>query len=138
MAYRQIDVAPIAGALGAEVSGVDLGAGRDPGDDCIGEIRRALLDHLVLHFRDQELSPEALKALGRRFGALSIHPHYRPLPGHREILPVLKEPEATENIGGIWHSDVSFQERPAMGSLLYALEVPPWGGDTLFANQYLA
>ena len=98
------------------------------GRRCIGEIRRALLDHLVLHFRDQELSPEALKALGRRFGALSIHPHYRPLPGHREILPVLKEPEATENIGGIWHS----------GAAGHGLKVPPWGGDTLFANQYLA
>ena len=69
------------------------------GDDCIGEIREALHRHLVLHFRDQQLSPEAHKAPGRRFAAPSIHPHYRPLPGHPEILQVLKEPHATENIG---------------------------------------
>jgi taurine dioxygenase len=135
MAYQHIDVRPIAGALGAQVSGVDLA---DPSEDSIGEIRRALLRHLVLRFDDQHLNPDQHKALGRRFGKLVIHPHYLPLEGHPEILPVLKEKVATENIGGVWHSDVSFLERPAMGALLYALDVLPWGGDTLFANQYLA
>jgi taurine dioxygenase len=135
MAYQHIDVTPIAGALGARVSGVDLA---DPSEQSIGEIRQALLRHLVLCFDDQRLSPDQHKALGGRFGKLMVHPHYLPLDGHPEILPVLKEKDATGNIGGVWHSDVSFLERPSLGSLLYGLDVPMWGGDTLFANQYLA
>jgi taurine dioxygenase len=136
MGFRHLRVTPIAGALGAEVAGVELS--EDLSEKAIGEIRQALLDHLVICFRDQELTPAQQIAFGRRFGPLNIHPHYRPLDGHPEILPVLKEKTDKRNIGGAWHSDVTFLERPAMGSLLYALEVPSKGGDTMFANQYLA
>lgn len=136
MGFQHLEVAPISGALGAEVAGVDLAD--DLSDEVIGEIRQALLDHLVICFREQELTPARQIALGRRFGELNIHPHYRPLDGYPEILPVLKEKGDKRNIGGAWHSDVTFLERPAMGSLLYALEVPSKGGDTMFANQYLA
>ncbi len=135
MAYDDIEVTPVAGACGADVGGVDLA---QASDDQIAEIRQALLEHLVLRFRKQRLSPDQHKALGRRFGELNVHPHYHSLDGHPEILPILKEPDASENIGGVWHADVTFLEHPAMGSLLYALEVPPAGGDTLFVNQYLA
>jgi taurine dioxygenase len=135
MALRQIQVRPIAAALGAEVGGIDLA---QCGDEAIAEVRQALLDHQVLCFRDQKLSPAQQVALGRRFGELNIHPHYRSLDGHPEILPVLKERTDKRNIGGVWHSDVTFLERPALGSLLYAIDVPAKGGDTMFANQYLA
>ncbi len=132
----QIEVAPLSGALGAEISGVDLS---EPLEDAVFEdIREALHEHLVICFREQHLTPESHKDFGRRFGPLNVHPHYRPVEGHPEILPILKQPGDTGNIGGVWHSDVSFLERPALGSLLYALEVPSHGGDTLFANQYLA
>jgi len=133
--YRLIEVRPLSSAVGAEVSGVDL-------VDCDGptfiEIHRAFLDHHVLFFRDQELSLESHKAFGRRFGSLNVHPQYVPLEGHPEILPIVKEADAEHNIGGAWHSDVTFLERPALGSILYAIDVPASGGDTLFANQELA
>ncbi|MEC8871942.1 MAG: TauD/TfdA family dioxygenase, partial [Pseudomonadota bacterium] len=116
-------------------SGVDL-------VDCDGptfiEIHRAFLNHHVLFFRDQELSLESHKAFGRRFGSLNVHPQYVPLDGHPEILPIVKEADAEHNIGGVWHSDITFLERPALGSILYAIDVPATGGDTLFANQELA
>jgi taurine dioxygenase len=133
--YRLIEVRPLSSAVGAEVSGVDL-------VDCDGptfsEIHRAFLDHHVLFFRDQELSLEGHKAFGRRFGTLNVHPQYVPLDGHPEILPIVKEADAEHNIGGVWHSDITFLERPALGSILYAIDVPDSGGDTLFANQELA
>ena len=133
--YRLIEVRPLSSAVGAEVSGVNL-------VDCDGptfiEIHRAFLDHHVLFFRDQELSLESHKAFGRRFGTLNVHPQYEPLGGHPEILPIVKEVDAEHNIGGAWHSDVTFLERPALGSILYAIDVPASGGDTLFANQELA
>ena len=133
--YRLIEVRPLSSAVGAEVSGVNL-------VDCDGptfiEIHRAFLDHHVLFFRDQELSLESHKAFGRRFGTLNVHPQYEPLDGHPEILPIVKEVDAEHNIGGAWHSDVTFLERPALGSILYAIDVPASGGDTLFANQELA
>ena len=133
--YRLIEVRPLSSAVGAEVSGVNL-------VDCDGptfiEIHRAFLDHHVLFFRDQELSLESHKAFGRRFGTLNVHPQYVPLHGHPEILPIVKEADAEHNIGGVWHSDVTFLERPALGSILYAIDVPASGGDTLFANQELA
>lgn len=137
MEYSRIEVRPIAGALGAEVSGIRLS---DPLDDgTLGEIRGALLEHLVVFFRDQQLTPEQHKAFARRFGALDVHDYVHGMREHPEIIEVLKEPEERGlNFGGVWHSDVTYQEAPALGSVLYALEVPPYGGDTLFANQYMA
>jgi len=135
MGFSHIEVQPIGGALGAEVDGIDLA---QCGDEAIAEVRQALLDNLVLCFRDQRLTPAQQIALGRRFGELNVHPHYKHLDGHPEILPVLKEPSDKRNIGGVWHSDVTFLERPALGSLLYAIDVPSKGGDTLFASQYAA
>jgi taurine dioxygenase len=136
MSYETISVKPIAGALGAEVSGVDLS--RTLPDVTIGEIRRALLDHLVIFFHDQRLTTEQHLAFGRRFGTLQIHDFVEAMPGYPEILEVRKEPEEKRNFGGGWHTDVSYLERPSLGSVLYAIDVPEYGGDTLFANQYLA
>jgi taurine dioxygenase len=136
MPYETISLAPIAGALGAEVSGVDLA--RKLPDATIAEIRQALLTHLVIFFRDQHLTPEHHLALGRRFGPLQVHDFVEAMPDYPEILEVRKEPEETRNFGSGWHTDVSYLERPSLGSLLYALEAPEYGGDTLFANQYLA
>ena len=136
MKSNRIEVRPIAGAIGAEIHGIDLAD--SPSDEQFDTVRRAFLDHQVIFFRDQALDPDSHKELGRRFGELNIHGYYKSLPGHPEILPVLKEPEATENIGGVWHSDVTYLPEPALGSILYALEVPAAGGDTMFASQYHA
>ena len=137
MDYSRIEVRPVAGALGAEIAGVDLTRPLD--DHAFAEVHRALLDHLVIFFRDQTLTPEQHKDFARRFGALDVHPYAKGLPDHPEIIPVTKEADDRGgNFGGTWHSDVTFYEKPALGSVLYALEVPPYGGDTLFANQYLA
>ena len=136
MKSNSIEVRPIAGALGAEICGIDLSESLS--DEQFDTVHRAFLDHQVIFFRDQALDPGSHKELGRRFGDLNIHGYYEALPGHPEILPVLKEPEATENIGGVWHSDVTYLPEPALGSILYALEVPPAGGDTMFASQYRA
>jgi taurine dioxygenase len=136
MARHTISVKPIAGALGAEIAGVDLS---DPlSDRAIGEIRAALLDHLVIFFHDQHLTPEQQLDFGRRFGRLQVHEFVEALAGFPEILEVRKEPEETRNFGGGWHTDVSYLERPSLGSVLYAREVPEFGGDTMFANQYRA
>jgi taurine dioxygenase len=131
-----LSVNRIAGALGAEISGVDLSQPLD--DGVIAEIRRALVDNLVIFFRDQHLTPEQHLAFGRRFGALQVHDFVDGMDDNREIIEVRKEEYEMRNFGGGWHSDVSYLERPALGSVLYAREVPDAGGDTMFANQYLA
>jgi taurine dioxygenase len=136
MAQQTISVAPIAGALGAELRGVDL-SGPLP-DDLIGQIRAALLQHHVIFFRDQHLTPEQHLAFGRRFGELQVHEFVEGMADNEEILEVRKEAEETRNFGGGWHTDVSYLERPALGSVLYAHQVPDYGGDTMFANQHLA
>jgi len=136
MTYETIAVEPISGALGAELSGVDLS--RELRDDMIGEIRRALLEHQVIFFHDQHLTPEQHLAFGRRFGELQVHDFVAALDGFPEILEVRKEPEEKRNFGGGWHTDVSYLERPSLGSVLYALDVPDYGGDTMFASQTLA
>jgi taurine dioxygenase len=130
------DVTPIAGACGAEIQGMDLS--QDLSDEAILAIRQALLDHLVVFFRDQDLIPDQHVAFGRRFGELNIDRFVVPMGGHPEIMVIVKEADETLNFGKVWHSDVTFQEEPAMGSILYAVEVPPYGGDTMWANQYLA
>ena len=137
MSYRTFDVRRVAGALGAEVSGVDLG---EPLDDAmVAEIRQALLDHQVIFFRDQHLTPEQHLAFGRRFGSLNVHDFVGGMADYPEIIEVRKEADDRgSNFGGAWHSDVTYLEQPALGSILYAREVPDFGGDTLFANMYLA
>lgn len=136
MPYSTISAEPVSGALGAVIAGADLAQELD--EATIGEIRRALLDHCVVFFRDQQLSPERHLALGRRFGTLNVHDFVDAMPDHPEILVVAKHEEDTRNFGGGWHSDVTYLDEPALGSILYALEVPDYGGDTMFANQYLA
>ena len=136
MTYRTISVNKISGALGAEISGVDLSQKLD--DGVIGEIRRALVENCVIFFRDQNLTPDQHLAFGRRFGELQIHDFVDGMEDNEEILEVRKEADEIRNFGGGWHSDVSYLEKPALGSVLYAKEVPAYGGDTMFANQYLA
>jgi taurine dioxygenase len=133
---NDIAVKPIAGALGAEIEGVDLS---EPLDNAsFAAVHQALLEHLVIFFRDQHLTAEQHLAFGRRFGTLNVHDFVAGMPRHPEIIEVRKEPGETENFGGGWHSDVSYLEKPALGSILYAKDVPDHGGDTLFANMYLA
>ena len=125
-----------AGALGAEITGVDLS--RDLADDAIAALRQALVDHQVIFFRDQALTPEQQARFGSRFGPLNIHPFVAGMPGYPAVMEVIKEPEDKVNFGGGWHSDMSFLARPSIGSILYAVEVPEHGGDTLFASQTAA
>jgi taurine dioxygenase len=134
--YRSIEVLPIAGALGAEISGVDLAA--DLPDATVAEIRRAWLEHLVVFFRDQVLDPTAFLAFARRIGEPVEYPFVTGIEGFPEIIAVSKLPHETANFGGIWHSDTVYLERPPMATMLVAREVPPYGGDTMFANMYAA
>lgn len=136
MQYETITVEPIAGALGAEIGRVDLS--RDLPDQTVAEIRRALLEHLVVFFRDQDITPDQQLAFGRRFGQVVEYPFVKGLEGYPLITPVVKLEHETVNFGGVWHSDTTYLEEPPMATLLVAREVPEYGGDTLFANQYLA
>ena len=131
-----ITVTPIAGALGAEVGGIDLSHPLAPDD--VAAMRRALLDHLVIFFRDQQLEPETYMAFARAFGTPVEYPMIKGIEGFPFITEIVKQEHEKANFGGIWHSDTTYLENPPMGSMLYALQVPPHGGDTLFANQYLA
>jgi alpha-ketoglutarate-dependent taurine dioxygenase len=130
-----VGVCPIAGAIGAEIFNVDL-ANLD--DDQVSVIRDAWLRYLVIFFRDQNLTPAQLIAFARRIGEPIEYPFLQGLDGFPEITPVVKLEHERVNFGGIWHSDTAYLERPPMGSMLLAREVPPQGGDTLFANMYLA
>jgi taurine dioxygenase len=134
--YRHIEVRPIAGALGAEISGVDMV--RDLDDDVVAEVRRAFLDHLVIFLRGQMATPQQQLAFARRFGTPIEYPQLKGLPDAPMVTPVVKLEHERNNFGGIWHSDTTYLPEPPMGSMLLAREVPPYGGDTMFANQYLA
>ena len=134
--YRHLQVSPIAGALGAEVKGVDLAQPLAP--QVVGEIRQALLTHLVIFFPRQQLSPAQLLAFAGRFGQPAEYPQMRGLPEYPHVIAVTKLEHERVNFGGVWHSDTTYLERPPLGSVLYAVEVPSCGGDTLFANQYQA
>ncbi|RMD61602.1 MAG: taurine dioxygenase [Alphaproteobacteria bacterium] len=141
MTCRHIEIRPLTPALGAEISGpegrqLDLSQPLDAA--VFADIERAFHEYAVLVFRDQRLDPAALAAFAGRFGPLGRYPFAAPLPGHPHVVPIIKEAHQTTNFGGMWHSDTAYLERPPLGSALYALEVPPLGGDTLFANMVLA
>jgi taurine dioxygenase len=131
-----LEIRPIAGALGAEIHGVDLS--RSLSADIVARLRHALLDHLVIFFRGQELSPAQFLAFARCFGTPIEYPFVSGLPDFPDIIEVKKLEHEVVNFGGIWHSDTTYLETPPMGSMLLAREVPPVGGDTMFANMYQA
>src|SRR5690348_13305191 len=134
--YRHIEVRPVAGALGAEISGVDMA--RELDDEVVAEMRHAFLEHLVIFLRDQIVTPQQQVAFAKRFGEPIEYPQLKGLPEAPMITPVIKLEHERNNFGGIWHSDTTYLPVPPMGSMLLAREVPPYGGDTMFANQYLA
>jgi taurine dioxygenase len=136
MRNSQIEVRPIAGTIGAEIHGVDVST--DLPDGAIADIRKALLDHCVIFFRDQTLDVERHKAFTRRFGEIFIHPNYKGTQADPEIVEITRLPGDTKIVGEEWHTDTTMVAEPPMGAILYAKEVPPYGGDTTFANQYLA
>jgi taurine dioxygenase len=136
MGNSHIEISPIAGALGAEIGGVDVA--QDLDDVVISEVRQALLDYGVIFFRDQQLDVDHHKAFTKRFGEIFIHPNYNGVSVDPEIVDIRREPGDRKIVGEDWHTDTTMVAEPPMGAILYAIEVPPHGGDTLFANQYLA
>jgi taurine dioxygenase len=131
-----MEVRRVAGALGAEVLGVDLARPLDEGE--IAALRSAWLEHLVLFFRGQDLTPAQFLAFARRIGTPIEYPFVKGIPDFPEIIEVKKLEHETVNFGGIWHSDTAYLDEPPRASMLLAREIPPFGGDTLFANMYLA
>ena len=134
--YRNIKVRPIAGALGAEIHGVDLALPLP--DEVITELRQAFLDHLVIFLADQELTPQQQLIFAQRLGEPMEYPLLKGLAECPQVTAVIKLEHEQVNFGGIWHSDTTYLQRPPMASILYAVEIPTYGGDTLFANQYIA
>ena len=134
--YRKIEVRPIAGALGAEVRGVNLA--QLPDAATIAEIRRAFLENLVIFIHGQDLGLDAYMAFARAMGTPIEYPFVKGLPNYPHVIEVKKLEHERANFGGVWHSDTAYLDEPPMGSMLLAREIPPYGGDTLFANQYLA
>jgi taurine dioxygenase len=134
--YETITVERLTPVIGAEVAGVDLAlplAQRQ-----LAEIRRALAEHLVIFFRDQSLTPQQHLAFGRRFGALHCHPAAAHEDGLPELMTIRTDRDSPRANGESWHTDVSCDPEPPMGSILYIRECPPEGGDTLFASMYAA
>jgi taurine dioxygenase len=131
-----LEVRPISGVLGAEIDGLHLS---EPLDDAtVAKIRAAFIEHHVLVFREQQLTPEQQVRFGRYFGELDTHPFVEMNPEHPEVLDIITDPTDRANFGGGWHTDVTFLDEPDLGSILYAVELPPVGGDTLFADQHAA
>ena len=130
------EVNPIAGALGAEIAGVDLAEALD--EALIGALRQALLSYHVIFFRDQDMTPADQIRFSRYFGELDIYPFVRGLEDYPEIIEVKKTEAETVNFGGLWHTDTPYLATPSLGSILVARELPAFGGDTEFANTRLA
>jgi alpha-ketoglutarate-dependent taurine dioxygenase len=135
MSSTKFDVLPVAGRIGAEIAGLDLATAI--ADDVIAEVRKALVRHKVIFFRDQKLDGDAHVAFARRFGPLTTaHPTVPSLQNHTHILDL--DYGRTAARANVWHTDVTFVERPPFGSVLRALVIPPYGGDTLWSNTVAA
>ena len=134
--YQSIQVSPLAGALGAEIAGVELNTLED--NAAWSEILRAFVEYSVIVFRGQDLSPADLMRVGGKFGEPCHYPFVVGMEGYPFIFEVVKEPEETRNFGGAWHSDTTYLRQPPLATLLHAVETPSHGGDTLFANTRAA
>ena len=132
MAYETISVDTSVGPVGAIVSGVDIS--QPLTSQAKSEINEAWLKHHVLFFRDQNLTPEQQAVFAANFGALDVYPFMNAVDSDPHVIPIIKEPDADLNFGGAWHTDTSYVEQPPKATVLYAVEVPDEGGDTLFAD----
>ncbi|MFT5448622.1 MAG: taurine dioxygenase [Gammaproteobacteria bacterium] len=130
-----IEILPLAGVIGAEIRGVDVGTI----DDAIfAVVHQALLDHGVIVLRDQDITPAQQIAFAKRWNGLHTHPYLAGLPEHPELIEIVKEPEEEGGFGAHWHTDQIFTPAPSMATMLYAKVVPTAGGDTLFASMRAA
>lgn len=135
MSYDRIEVRPLAGSLGAEVRGVDL---RRLDNHAWSELHLAFLEFHVIAIRDQDLSADDIMATAQRFGEPNHYPFVKGMDGYPFIFEVIKEPNETRNFGGGWHSDTTYLAQPPLATLLYAVETPAKGGDTLYCNTAAA
>ncbi len=134
--YETIQVKPVSTYVGGEISGVDIASGIS--DEQFFDIRQAFVDYGVIFFRDQDITPDQHIEFARRWGEINVNRFFQHSDSHPLIAEVLKEPDQKINIGASWHTDHSYDQVPAMGSILYAREVPRVGGDTLFSSMYAA
>lgn len=132
-----LQITPWQGALGAEISGIDVRHDLDD-PETMAQIRDALHRYQVLSFRDQALTPDDQVAFAARFGEIDRYPFAEPLPGHPAVVAVTKEPGTALNFGGVWHSDSPYTPIPPRATVLYGVDIPSQGGDTMFANMYAA
>ena len=135
-ADMSMTIRPLSGALGAEVLRIDLSAPMSNSD--WSKVQDAFRRFHVIFFRDQTITPEQHIAFAKRFGALEGYPFVDGMPDHPELIEVVKLPGEVRNFGAGWHADMSFRAEPPLGAVLYAKEVPPVGGDTMFANLHAA
>jgi len=136
MGMDRLDIRPLAGALGAEIVGLDLSVPLV--ESAANALRKALLDFGVVFLRDQSLTVEQHKAVARHFGDIFVHPNVKGSGDDPEIVFVRRQPGDQAIVGEDWHSDTAMMQSPPMGAVLYGMEVPPYGGDTLFACQHAA
>ena len=131
-----MNIQPLSPSIGSIIHGLNLN--QPLTKDLLDELRAVWLDRQVIVLRDQSLSSDQYLAFARQLGTPDIYPFLKGLEGFPEITPILKKETETANFGGVWHSDTTYQACPPMATMLYALELPPVGGDTLFANQVQA
>ena len=137
MSYNRIKPHPISGSLGAEIHGANLA---ELDDETFAEIKQALLEYLVIFFRDQDITPDQQIAFGKRFGELHIHPFIPSVPGHDEIIQLWAKSGDEDNLrlANAWHPDLSYTNDPPLAAILRAIQVPSRGGDTMWVNLYKA
>ena len=134
--YFHINVQPVSGALGAVITGVDISLPLDA--EVVVEIWNAFLSHLVIFFQNQVITPQQQLNFAEQFGIPMEYPQLKGLPECPLVTEVIKLEHEKLNFGGVWHSDTAYLKQPPMASMLYAIEIPPYGGDTIFSNQYMA
>lgn len=129
-------ISPLTPTIGAQIRGLDLAHGIT--DEQLEQLRDCWHQHQVVFIKGQSITPAQQLAFARKLGEIDQYPFLNGLEGYPEITEVLKKADETVNFGGLWHTDTTYQTKPPMATMLYAVELPATGGDTLFANQYAA